>query len=225
MTDARFSAQVVARRPEGPRGQVLTLAVPAALAAAHRHAGQYCAVGVSGAEEGIFALTSPPGAPNFELYIQPAGGSSDRLVACALGATVSVSAPAGAGYGVEAALDAGGPLYALGAGSGLSGLLAAARVIHARGRTFRLYAGFRTVDDVLFAADLAAFAARGSQVRVILTRPPAGPGRRVQHALAADAADLRDAWVLACGPAAMQADARATCLALGLPPEHFLTNY
>ncbi|MEZ4465478.1 MAG: hypothetical protein R3F43_13635 [bacterium] len=128
--------------------------------------GQYCAVELD-AEAGIFALTSQPGDPHFEFYIQPAGGSSDRLVHAPVGRSLRLSRPEGSGYGIERALEAGGPVFGLSAGSGLSGLLSATRLVHARvARSPSSPASGRP--PMCFALDLAARRTAGSTVEIVL---------------------------------------------------------
>ena len=217
-----MSAQLVDRRPEGPRGWLLSVAVPAAQALAYTAPGQYCRLGVSG-EGGYFAIASAPGTSPFEFYIQPAGGVSDRLVALEVGAALEVAEPMGPGFGLDRVLASPGPVWVLAAGSGLSGVRAALGVL--AGRSVHLLVGVREEADLIFASEINALRARGLDVEVVESRPAHGAGRYVQQVLAARAPDLRDAWVLACGPDGMVAACRDGCASLGLPAERFLLNY
>jgi NAD(P)H-flavin reductase len=135
-----MSAQLVDRRPEGPRGWLLSVAVPAEQAAAYTAPGQYCRLGVSG-EGGYFAIASAPGTSPFEFYIQPAGGVSDRLVALEVGAALEVAEPMGPGFGLDRVLASPGPVWVLAAGSGLSGVRAALGVL--AGRSVHLLVGVK----------------------------------------------------------------------------------
>lgn len=231
-----YAARLIARRPESARGQILVVAPEVPVG--HTEAGQYCALGVPvghastrfdldyptppEAPDAFFAIASAPGPGPLEFYVQPAGGVSDLLIGLPLGSELRLGPPLGPGYGLSAALAHGGPLHALATGSGLSGLRAALIQLHAAGRTVHLRAGFRTPDHVLFAHDLEGFRRAGSTIELLFSQPD---GARVQGLLAAQAPDLRDAWVLACGQWAMQEQARVICAGLGLRPERFLTNY
>lgn len=212
------------RRPEGSRGLVLSLAVPASVAVGYTEPGQYCRLAVGG-EEGFFAIASPPGQAVFEFFVQPAGGVSDRLVALPVDAEVEVGPPLGAGYGLGRVLADEGPVVVLATGSGYSGVRAALHVLHAAGRPVHLWVGARTADDVIFSHEFAGFREAGSRVEVALSRPDEGAGWYVQQALAAAAPDLHSAWVLACGQPAMVGASRLVCADLGLPADRFLTNH
>lgn len=221
------NATVVGTRPEGPRGRVLSIAVPVGHAAAHHAAGQYCAVEYGG-ETGWFAIASPRGRAPFEFYVQPGGGSSEALIALEPGANVRVGEPQGGGFELPRVLDDAGPVYLLATGSGVSGVRSSIeRLITAR-RAARLYIGARTAHDLLFATEYAAWRAAGVDVIPVLSRAaPGWNGRRgyVQQALLADVTDLSDAWVVACGQPQMQADALSGAQAAGLRPDRFLTNH
>lgn len=221
-------ARVVARHPEGLRGQRITLAVPPAVAAAYTAPGQYCELGV-GDQTGYFAIAGAPGSPDaFEFYVQDNGGSAAALLRGPLGATVHISLPAGAGYGLDAALAHGGPLYALATGSGWYGLRSALWAIAEAGRSATTYAGFRHPPDALDTPGQQQLRDRRFAIHLCLSRPPDGwTGRRghVQRALDADAPDLTDAWVLGCGQPEMLIAAREICARRGLAPARFLTNY
>ena len=220
-------ARILQARPEGPRGRLLTIDVPAGHAAAYLVAGQYCALSLGG-QTGWFAIASPPSLAPFEFYVQPGGGSSDLLLNAPIGTPIEVGLPQGNGYRIEHALRTDGPLYLLATGSGYSGVRACLARIEAVGRTARLYVGARTASDLLFDTEYAGLRAAGIEVITVVSRPgPAWTGRQgyVQTAFAADVERLDDAWVIACGQPEMQSQSLAIAESLGLPADHFLTNY
>lgn len=215
------AATVQASRPEGPRGRLISIDVPAAFAARHQIPGQYCAVEHAG-ETGWFAIASAPGVRPFEFYVQPGGGSSEQLLRLTPGATVTVGAPQGAGFAVDRVLADDGPVFILATGSGLSGVRSTIQRLAQAERAALLYVGARTAADLLFVDEYPTW--RGITVRPVLSR--AGDARRyVQQAFADEQSDLSRAWVIACGQAEMQAEARDIATAAGLPPDRFLTNH
>ena len=222
-----MTARIVQARPEGPRGRLLTIQVPVEHAAAYQVAGQYCALSLN-EETGWFAIASPPGVTALEFYVQPAGGSSEGLSRAPIGTAVDVGPPQGTGYGVERALQVGGPLFVLATGSGYSGVRACLARVEAAGRPARLYVGARMQADLLFTSEYDGLRAANIEVIEVLSRPAGGwSGRRgyVQAAFAKEVDRLDDAWVIACGQPEMQTEARAIAESLGLPPDRFLTNY
>lgn len=219
--------RLVHARPEGPRGRLLSVEVPAAHVAAYRTAGQYCAVEWAG-ETGWFAIASPPGEARFEFYVQAGGGSSEGLLRAPIGSALTVGLPQGEGYGYAAALESDAPIVVLAAGGGYSGVRACLAHLQRSARTARCYVGARTANDLLFFNEYDGLRAVGVEVIEVLSQADAQwTGRRgyVQDALAADMPALHAAWVIACGPEQMQTDSRTRCHALGLRPERFLTNY
>jgi CDP-4-dehydro-6-deoxyglucose reductase len=217
----------VRARPEGPRGRLLTVDVPAGHTAAYLTAGQYCALSIQG-ETGWFAVASPPSIAPFEFYVQPGGGSSDLLLNAPIGAPVEVGLPQGKGYRIERALRTDDPLYLLATGSGYSGVRACLARIEAVGRTARIYVGARTVSDLLFDTEYEGLRAVGIEVVEVLSRASAtwaGRHGYVQTAFAEDVDRLDEAWVIACGQPEMQSQSRALAESLGLPADRFLTNY
>lgn len=221
-----MNATLIASRPEGPSGRLLSVEVPAVRVAAHRAAGQYCAVEHDG-QTGYFALASLPGRRPFEFYVQAGGGSSDGLLTALAGTRLQVGSPQGEGFGVERVLSDDAPVYILATGSGLSGVRSSVQLLAERGRGARLYVGARTAADLLFRADYPAWQDAGVAIEPVFSRDPAGAGRAgyVQAALLADVPDLRGAWVFACGQPEMQAESRDLALAAGLAPDRFLTNH
>lgn len=220
-------AALVATRPEGPNGRLLSIDVPAAHAARYRATGQYCAVEYAG-ETGWFAIASPPNARPFEFYVQAGGGSSERLMRLLPGAAVRIGEPQGAGFGLDRVLADAGPVFLLATGSGISGIRSTLHGLARAGRAARVYLGARTAADLLFASDYEGWRRSGLEVIPVLSRgAPGWTGRRghVQQALAADVADLSDAWVIACGQPEMQTEARALAMAAGLSADRFLTNH
>lgn len=227
VTPALVVAQVAACRSLGPRGRLVTLDVPAEVAASYTAPGQYCEIRV-GERTGYFAIASLPGEARLSFYVQDNGGSSTALLRCAAGASVRLGRPAGDGYRLGAALADGGPIVALATGSGWFGLRSALWAVAAAGRVASVYVGFRSAAEALDTAGAQALRDRGFSVAVCLSRPPDGwTGRRgyVQAALAEDGPDLREAWVLGCGQSEMLGAAREVCAGLGLLPGRFLTNY
>ena len=209
-------ATLVRHQPDG-LGARLFFEVPAASRAAHTAIGQYCVIQV-GEDQGYFALASSPGAALFEFYLTPSGEAARALLASPVSAEVSVGAPAGSGFGVEAMLGGGDPLVVLATGSALGAVMGAIRAAKAAGHAVVVYYGSRTLEGAPYQAQLAEL---GIDLRLVLS----GGGGYVQDALAADAPDLSGAWLVACGQSAMQARAKEIGAQLGLPEARFLTNY
>ena len=223
-----FGGHLVARTREGPHGFLVEVAVPPAARAGHRLPGQYCELQVGDAS-GFFALTRAPGGEGpFAFYVRDNGGASGALVTAPLGTNVTVSAPRGQGFDVAAALAHGGPVHVLASGGGYSGVRSALLALVGAGCRPSIYLGFRHRDDVIFREDLDWLRAVACPLEVCLSQPDedwSGARGHVQEALARDAPDLRDGWVIACGQPEMQADTARRCAALGLPEHRFLTNY
>ncbi len=221
------AARIVERATDGPRGQLLTLAVDPTWRARHRAAGQYCEIRLGG-HTGFFAIASPPGAARPRFFVQDNGGSSTAMLRSPPGAVVQLGPPTGPGYALDALLAHRGPLYALATGSGWYGLRSALWALAAAGRTATVYAGFHDPPAVLDTVGQQRLRDRGFAVHLCLSRPPPGwTGRRgyVQDALLREVERLDHGWLLACGQPEMQDAARHRAVERGLRPERFLTNY
>lgn len=218
---------VLARHAVGHGGQLLTVAVPPAHAAAYATPGQYCELEVGGVA-GYFAIARAPGPGPLEFYIRDAGGASTGLLAAPIGAAVAVGRPAGAGFDLAALADRA-PRVVVATGSGYGAVRGLLQVVPITA----LYVGARTAGHLAFGDELAALAAAGVAVTVAFSRDPEGappPGARrfdgyVQDAIAADAPALAEGAVVACGQDAMQVALRGIAGGLGLPATAFVTNY
>lgn len=209
------------RRAETWRGDVVRIQVPDSARASHLRPGQFCRITV-GDRTGCFAITTAPGRGPFEFYVQRGGAVADALLDLPVGAAVRLSPAQGPGFPVGEALAGGVPIVLAATGSGLAALRP---VAEAAGPRALVYAGCRQADEFVFLGDVLA---SGAAVHLVLSRPGAAwSGRRgyVQDAIAADAPDLSDAWVFACGVPAMVEGVRAAALRLGARPERVRTNY
>jgi NAD(P)H-flavin reductase len=215
-------ATLVHRIADGA-GTRLFFEVDAAARAAHVAIGQYCPIS-AGDAQGYFALASRPGAERFEFYVAPGGQAADQLLAAPLGSTFAIAAPAGRGFGIEAALEGTDDLVVVATGSALGAVYGAIEAAADGERSVRVYYGCRTLNDAPYQASLAAL---NIDLHWVCSQNAAHGQRTgyVQAALAADAVDLKGAWLIACGQGAMQTEAKTTALALGLTEERFLTNY
>ena len=144
-----LTGRLVARRPESWPGEVLFIETTPDAAAAHVKPGQYCQLRVDGIA-GYFALAGPPGVGPLEFYIQRGGAAADALLRAPLGASIELTLPAGPGYGVDEALAAGGPLYAVCTGAGLASLRSTLERIADHGRTCTVYYGCREPGDFIY---------------------------------------------------------------------------
>jgi NAD(P)H-flavin reductase len=223
---ADLTGRLSARRPEGPRGALLTIDCPTA-AAAHACAGQFCVISV-GEHTGYFAIPHPAGAAQLQFYVQAGGGCADALLALSVGAGLAISAPMGKGHGIDAALETGDALLFVATGSGYAGLRGALLQALDAGRAPTVVVGFQRAEHVIFQADLERVRAAGGAAHVTLSQPDAdwtGPTGYVGPLLTALAPDLSAASLIACGQGAMQADLTERAAALGLREGRFLTNY
>jgi NAD(P)H-flavin reductase len=226
-------ARVLEAWDETPAMRGLRLALPAALAGAHRRPGQVVKVR-STAGEGYFALASAP-APDgvVELLVKRGGRVADATVAAALpGAELELSAPFGQGFPVEEAEGRDVLLFA--AGSGISPIRALVQHLVARrerhGR-ITLFYGQRRGADFAYLREHLGWERRG--VRVVLCpsreddawRGVRGRVQEVASSLAFGGAPPGDAVAFACGMTAMVEDVRDTLAAAGVPRDRVHANF
>jgi len=180
-----------------------------------------------GAARAYMVIASPLGArPRLEFLLRTGRGAvGDAIAQAPVGGTVSMTRPFGPGFRLERA--AGYRLVCCVAGTGI----AAARPVLAELadlRDVRLYYGVRTRAHVAFRAELEAWAARGLEVRVCLSREAPRErwdrAGRVQAILAAEAEDLRDAAIVLAGPRGLGAAVTAVATAAGMDAGRVLAN-
>jgi CDP-4-dehydro-6-deoxyglucose reductase/ferredoxin-NAD(P)+ reductase (naphthalene dioxygenase ferredoxin-specific) len=187
-------------------------------------AGQYARVAFDGETERDYSLASRPAEPVLEFHIRDIGGGPSRYVAQALrlGDRVPVRGPFG-----DAWLRAGrgGPIAAVGGGSGLGQMRAIVGEALALGLTqpIHLYFGARAERDVYLEAEMAELAARHPNFRFVpVLSHPAGPTARrtglIHEAIAADAPDLAGGTGYLAGPPPMVEAASAALAEFGIAP-------
>lgn len=160
-----------------------------------------------------YSLTAPPAADGtFTLTVgrHDAGKVSGALAAARPGLVVELDGPAG-----EFTLPAQAPAKTLfvTAGTGLTPVMGMLRSRLADLADVVVVHSARTADDVLFGAELRAWAAQG-RLRLV-ERHTAEQGRLDPAALAAAVPDLLERDVWACGPAGLLADLTEAAEAAG----------
>lgn len=190
-------------------------------------AGQFNMLTAFGVGEAAISVSSAPGAAGpLEHTVRAVGPVTRALCAAAPGDLVGVRGPFGTDWGVEALTGAGSAadVVVVAGGIGLAPLRGAvSQLVAARagggGRVFVL-AGARQPDQVVFAEDLAAWAAAGAHVAVTVDLGAPGWTGHVGlvTALLPDAGfDAPRASALVCGPEVMMRLTARALVDLGVP--------
>jgi NAD(P)H-flavin reductase len=186
----------------------------------HAHAGQYVSLTLPGGARGTFALANRPGQPA-ELLVKRGGEAADALAALPIGASISIDAARGPGWGVP---DSDDPVVLLVNGSGLAAVrpLLHDLLTQRPGRRVHLFFGAISDAHVPFRADLDAWASAGVDVRYVWDHAPV---RFVQLA-AVEAGLLQPPAVLVlCGHGPMLAHAKQLWAEAGGAPELARVNF
>jgi ferredoxin-NADP reductase len=228
-------ATIRAIRPETPRVKTLVLDVPRWPGQA---AGQHVDIRLT-AEDGYqaqrsYSIASPPGSPDLELTVEliEDGEVSPYLTEDALpGDGFELRGPIGGYFVWDPARDE--PLLLVGGGSGVVPLMAMLRHRRATGSTVdaRLLLSARTLEDVLYRAELEEVAAGSVDVRITLTRGEAPAGwrgftRRIDRDMLAEVgpppSERPRAYV--CGPTPVVEEAARLLVELGHAPARVHTE-
>jgi ferredoxin-NADP reductase len=228
-------ATIRAIRPETPRVKTLVLDVPRWPGQA---AGQHVDIRLT-AEDGYqaqrsYSIASPPGSPDLELTVEliEDGEVSPYLTEDALpGDGFELRGPIGGYFVWDPARDE--PLLLVGGGSGVVPLMAMLRHRRATGSTVdaRLLLSARTLEDVLYRAELEEVAAGSVDVRITLTRGEAPAGwrgftRRIDRDMLAEVgpppSERPRAYV--CGPTPFVEEAARLLVELGHAPARVHTE-
>lgn len=225
---------IAAIRPETARARTLELDVPAW--PGHRP-GQHVDLRLT-ADDGYqavrsYSLASPPEWPRLEVTVEQVddGEVSPYLVEEARpGDQLELRGPIG-GYFVWTAAD-GGPLLLVAGGSGLAPLMAMLRHREAQASAIptRVLVSARSLDDLLYAKELAVGDAAGLDVHITLTRDaPAGwtgSRGRVDRDLLAERAWSPDEQprTYVCGPTGFVEAVAGDLVELGHPPPSIRTE-
>ena len=219
-------------RPETPRAKTVVLDVPGWNG--HR-AGQHVDVRLT-ADDGYqaqrsYSIASAPQTASLELTVERIedGEVSPYLTGEArAGDQLEVRGPVG-GYFVWDQ-SPGGPVLLVGGGSGVVPLMAMVRQRDANGDdvpTTLLYSA-RSIDDVIYADELARAAGDGLDVVYALTREQpdgwTGYSRRVDRALLAEVAPRELALAFVCGPTPFVEAVASALVDLGHDPTRVRTE-
>jgi NAD(P)H-flavin reductase len=187
--------------------------------------GQFTMVGPLGVGDVPISISGHPGRPQHLVHtIRDVGGVTRTLCQASEGDILAVRGPFGVGWRVSD--GTGGDIVIVAGGVGLAPLRSAViEVVASRqeyGRVSVLY-GARTANDVLFGADLAAWASdAGVQVAVTVDRAStAWTGRVGLVTELVSWATFEPARTLAlvCGPEVMMRYVAGELTARGVPPE------
>jgi ferredoxin-NADP reductase len=229
-------AEVVGRAEETPRAVTLELDCPAWRG---HLPGQHVDVRLT-AEDGYqaqrsYSIATPPNERRIALTVEriPDGEVSSYLAdELRVGDQLELRGPIG-GYFVWRP-DDGGPLLLLAAGSGVVPLMAMLRARIAEGSEapVRLLLSARSLDEVLYRAELERLAGRENGVEIILTltrtQPPGwtGHARRVDRELLAAVAwpPAEEPRVFVCGPTGFVEAVASSLVELGHPAGRIRTE-
>ena len=177
------------------------------------HAGQFISLALPSGESAPlvrpYSLASDPGDALLEICVDlvPAGAGSQYLFSLGVGATLSLKGPFGSLMVDEPPAAA---MVFVGDGTGIAPIRAMVRRVLARGGEHRVHVlqGAPTERDLLFGAELAAFAAAHPRVswEPVLAEPGAAAGANpklealvLQRYVQADADRTRHFWICAVG--------------------------
>jgi NAD(P)H-flavin reductase len=211
----------------------IRLALPPALARAHRRPGQVVKAR-TGAGEAFFALASAPDpGATAELLVKRGGAVADALVAAAVpGRSVPLTRPFGAGFPVEEAEGRDVLLFA--AGSAIGPIRALLQHLMAHRNRFgrvTLFYGQRRGAEFAYRAEHLDWERRG--IRVVLCpsaeddawRGVRGWVQDVARSLAFGGVPPGEAVAFVSGMTAMVDDVRLTLAAAGVPPGRVHANF
>lgn len=211
----------------------IRLALPPALARAHRVPGQVVRIHTA-TGEGFFALASAPAEPAVvDLLVKRGGKVADAAIAAAVaGATLPVTEPFGNGFPVGEA--AGRDVLLFAAGSGIAPIRAVVQHVLAHRDAFRratLFYGQRHGAEFAYRAEHVAWERGG--VRVVLCpsgEDDAWPGVRgrvqeVARVLAFGGTPPEETVAFVSGMKAMVEDVRRVLGDAGIPPARVFANF
>lgn len=187
--------------------------------------GQFTMVGPLGVGDVPISISGHPGRPQHLVHtIRDVGGVTRTLCQASEGDVLAVRGPFGVGWRVSD--GTGGDIVIVAGGVGLAPLRSAViEVVASRqeyGRVSVLY-GARTANDVLFGADLAAWASdAGVQVGITVDRASAAWTGRVglvTELVSWATFDPARTLALVCGPEVMMRYVAGELTASGVPPE------
>jgi NAD(P)H-flavin reductase len=186
--------------------------------------GQFTMVGPLGVGDVPISISGHPGRPQQLMHtIRDVGGVTSALCQASEGDVLAVRGPFGVGWRVSD--GTGGDIVIVAGGVGLAPLRSAViEVVASRpeyGRVSVLL-GARTPNDVLFGADLAAWASEDVQVAVTVDRAStAWTGRvgLVTELISRATFDPSRTLALVCGPEVMMRYVAGELTARGVPPE------
>ena len=193
--------------------------------------GQVARVSLGPDCDATFAIASAPGAPLLTFLVRAGGTAAEPIVSLERGQRVVVAGPYGAGF----ALPSTGRLLFAAAGTAVaaahSGIGAALAAGHAPAQIAALI-GVRTPEDLALRAELAAFAALGVDVRVVVSQPPQGAcpdglwhariGRAHGHL---DGLVVPESWVFMAGRDAFEDDLERALAEVGIDSPRVQRNY
>jgi NAD(P)H-flavin reductase len=187
-------------------------------------AGQFTMLQAFGVGEVPISISGDPGAPHLLQHtIRDVGGVTAALVRALVGDVLGVRGPYGVGWGVRD--GAGGDVVVVAGGIGLAPLRPALLELLAGAERYRrvvLVYGARTPADLLFPAELEAWAGRSDlDVAVTVDSAPSGYGGRVglvTEPLARARLDPDRTLALVCGPEVMMRHVADDLVRLGVPP-------
>jgi ferredoxin-NADP reductase len=202
-------------------------------------AGQHVDVRLTAADgyqaQRSYSIASAPQSATLELLVEriPDGEVSPYLTGVARpGDRFELRGPIG-GYFVWAA-DRGGPLFLIGAGSGIAPLasMLAYRSEAAAGLPTRVLYSTRTEEDTIFRLQLNAWAEKDQALAVTVTLTRAAPGdwsgyhRRIDLEMLREVAfpPARAPLVYVCGPTSMVEKTADHLVSLGFPPSRIFTE-
>jgi sulfhydrogenase subunit gamma (sulfur reductase) len=164
-----FPAILVARTPAADGLTDLRLDLAGTpLPGTHQRPGQYVHLRLTGPEEGLFAIASPPTSRQWDLLVKAGSPLTDALVRLPLGERVEVSRPEGPGFPLEQARGKDLLLFATGSGiSPIRSVIESIRSERAAYGRVTLYFGARTPGAFAYARDFEAW--RRSDIRVVPT--------------------------------------------------------
>lgn len=218
--------QVVTNERAAQGLRLLTLDRPPA---DYRRPGQYILAHVGAYEPAFFAIASSPGDPLVLLVKEEVGTAAEGLLAMQPGDRFDISAALGDGFPLERVQDR--ELVILVNGSGISAVRPVIDAELAAGltRPVHLYFGVLSVEHRAFPWELERWANAGVKVHSVID--PSGAegwyGHRgyVQDAAKADGLLRPDVALVLSGLPVMLEQARALWEAVGVSPEHILTNF